>query len=216
MLREGGQILLSSDRPPHEISRLEDRLRSRFEGGLIVDISQPDFELRAAIINIKAVMLGLTMPNDCAQLIAANIMDARAIEGFLRRLTTMSASKSEPITPEMISSILNTKPLSAGQANKSTKRVNPQELLDAVASYYEIKSTQLKGPKRDRPIARPRQVFMYIAKTELGLTYQDIGGLLGGRDHTTIMHGVDTITNELSTNEHLRNAMMGIKQKLWV
>lgn len=216
VLREGGQILLSSDRPPHEISKLEDRLRSRFEGGLIVDISQPDFELRAAIINIKAVMLGLSLPNDCAQLIAANIMDARAIEGFLRRLTTVSVSKSEPITPELISGILNTKPLSAGQANKSTKRVNPQEVLEAVASYYDIKSTQLKGPKRDRPIARPRQVFMYIAKNELGLTYQDIGGLLGGRDHTTIMHGVETITHELSTNEHLRNALMGIKQKLWV
>ena len=183
VLREGGQILLTSDRPPHEISKLEDRLRSRFEGGLIVDISQPDFELRAAIINIKAVMLGLIMPNDCSQLIAANIMDARAIEGFLRRLTTVSASKNEPITLELISGILNTKPLSAGQANKSTKRVNPQEVLDAVAAYYEIKSTQLRGPKRDRPIARPRQVFMYIAKTELGLTYQDIGGLLGARPH---------------------------------
>lgn len=216
VLREGGQILLSSDRPPHEISKLEDRLRSRFEGGLIADISQPDFELRAAIINIKAIMLGLTMPNDCSQLIAANIMDARAIEGFLRRLTTVSASQNTPITPELISGILNTKPLSAGQANKSTKRVNPQEVLDAVAAYYEIKTTQMKGPKRDRPIARPRQVFMYIAKTELGLTYNDIGGLLGGRDHTTIMHGVETITKDLSTNEHLRNAMVGIKQKLWV
>jgi chromosomal replication initiator protein len=84
-----------------------------------------------------------------------------------------------------------------------------------VADHFGVKTTTLKGPKRDRPIARPRQVVMYLAKTELGMTLKDIGGLLGGRDHTTIMHGVDTITHELSTNDHLRGNVEGIKQKLW-
>jgi chromosomal replication initiator protein len=214
VLREGGQILLTSDRPPHEISRLEDRLRSRFEGGLIVDISPPGFELRAAIVNIKSKALGLAVPSDCAQLIAANVVDARAIEGFLRRLTSELASKNQPITPELVSSLLNTKTVLANQP-QSSRRVSPQELLDAVSIYFDIKSTVLKGVKRDRPIARPRQVYMYLAKTELGLTYDDIGGSLGGRDHTTIMHGVETITQELSTNESLRQAVSGIKQKLW-
>lgn len=214
VLREGGQVLLTSDRPPHEISRLEDRLRSRFEGGLIVDISPPDFELRAAIVNIKSKDLGLSIPSDCAQLVAANVVDARAIEGFLRRLTSELAAKSQPVTPELISSLLNTK---TAFTNKTTpaRRVSSQELLEAVSLYFEIKGTVLKGPKRDRPIVRPRQVFMYLAKTELGLTYDDIGGSLGGRDHTTIMHGVETITQELSTNESLRQAVSGIKQKLW-
>ena len=214
VLREGGQIILTSDRPPHEISRLEDRLRSRFEGGLIVDISPPDFELRAAIVNIKAKAMGIIMPADCAQLIAANVVDARAIEGFLRRLTTELATKPQPISPELISGLLNTKSVFAVTA-KEARRVSPQELLDAVSAFFDIKTTQLKGPKRDRPIARPRQVYMYLAKTELGLTYEDIGGSLGGRDHTTVMHGVDTITQELSTNERLRQAVTGIKQKLW-
>lgn len=214
VLREGGQVLLTSDRPPHEISRLEDRLRSRFEGGLIVDISPPDFELRAAIVNIKAKSLGLTIPSDAAQLVAANVVDARAIEGFLRRLTTELSARPQPVTPDLISSLLNTKTL-VNLQSKPTKRVSPQELLDAVSSYFDIKATLLKGIKRDRPIARPRQVFMYLAKTELGLTYDDIGGSLGGRDHTTIMHGVNTITQELSTNESLRAAVAGIKQKLW-
>jgi chromosomal replication initiator protein len=214
VLREGGQILLTSDRPPQEIARLEDRLRSRFEGGLIVDISPPDFELRAAIIHIKSKALGIPMPSDCAQLIAANILDTRAMEGFLRRLTSELASKPQSITPDLISTLLNVRAPVSGQI-KSTRRVSPQELLDAVATYFDIKSTQLKGPKRDRPIARPRQLFMYLAKTELGLTYEDIGGALGGRDHTTVMHGVETITQELSTNESLRNAALGIKQKLW-
>ncbi len=214
VLREGGQILLTSDRPPHEISRLEDRLRSRFEGGLIVDISPPDFELRAAIVNIKSKALGVTVPSDCAQLVAANVVDARAIEGFLRRLTTELATKPQPITPELISGLLNAKSVFTNHA-QTPRRVSPQELMDAVSLYFNIKPTQLKGPKRDRPIARPRQVFMYLAKTELGITYEDIGGSLGGRDHTTIMHGVNTITQELSTNEALRQAVAGIKLKLW-
>ncbi len=214
VLREGGQVLLTSDRPPHEISRLEDRLRSRFEGGLIVDISPPGFELRAAIVNIKSKALGLTIPSDCAQLIAANVVDARAIEGFLRRLTSELATKTQPVTLELISGLLNMKAVVANHAETS-RRVSPQELLEAVSSYFDIKTTQMKGPKRDRPIARPRQLYMYLAKTELGLTYDDIGGSLGGRDHTTIMHGVETITQELSTNESLRQAVAGIKQKLW-
>lgn len=214
VLREGGQVILTSDRPPHEISRLEDRLRSRFEGGLIVDISPPDFELRAAIVNIKSKALGLTMPSDCAQLIAANIIDARSIEGFLRRLATEQVSASQPVTPERISGLLNTKTVFSNHSH-TKKSVSPQELLDAVALYFDIKPTQLKGTKRDRPIARPRQVYMYLAKTELGLTYNDIGGTIGGRDHTTVMHGVDTVTKELSTNERLRDAVSGIKQKLW-
>jgi len=214
VLREGGQILLTSDRPPHEIARLEDRLRSRFEGGLIVDINQPDFELRAAIVNIKSQALGLSVPPDSAKLIAANVVDARAIEGFLRRLTTELATNPQPITPELVAGLLNTKAVITNAT--PVKNISPQELLDAVSSYFNIKSPQLKGPKRDRPIARPRQVYMYLAKTELGLTYNDIGGSLGGRDHTTVMHGVDTITKELSTNDRLREAVTGIKQKLWV
>lgn len=214
ILREGGQILLTSDRPPQEIARLEDRLRSRFEGGLIVDISPPDFELRTAIVNIKSKALGLVVPGDAAQLVAANVSDARAIEGFLRRLTSEVAAKPQPISPELVESLLNTKTIT-GANNKPSRRVSQEELLAAVSNYFDVKLTLLKGPKRDRPIARPRQVYMYLAKNELGLTYDDIGGALGGRDHTTVMHGVETITHELSTNESLRTAVAGIKQQLW-
>ena len=215
--REGGQVVLTSDRPPSEISRLEDRLRSRFEGGLTVDVAAPDFELRVAIANIKAETLGLTVPSDAAQLIAANITDTRAIEGFLRRLTTEIATRHSAVTAELVSSLLNIKNQgSPVTASSSVRRISTQEVLDGVAAYFGIKTTALKGEKRDRPIARPRQVFMYLCRTELGLTHEDIGGALGGRDHTTIMHGVETITRELSTNMRLREAVEGIKQKLWV
>jgi len=216
--REGGQVILTSDRPPSEISRLEDRLRSRFEGGLTVDVAAPDFELRVAIINIKAQGLGLAVPADSAQLIAANITDTRAMEGFLRRLTTEIATKGTIVTPDLVSQLLSLKSPAGGTPiidTKSNRRVSPQEVLDSVANYFGLKITALKGPKRDRPIARPRQIFMYLARTELGLTHEDIGGVLGGRDHTTVMHGVETITQELSTNIRLREAVEGIKQKVF-
>jgi chromosomal replication initiator protein len=213
--REGGQIILTSDRAPMEISRLEDRLRSRFEGGLIVDISPPDFELRVAIVNIKSQSLALSIPGDAAQMVAANNTDTRAIEGFLQRLKTESIAGNRPITAEMVSSLLKGRggPAPAGL---SRRKVSPQEVLDAVADHFGIKSSSIKGTKRDRPVARPRQVVMYLCKIELGMTLNDVGGLLGGRDHTTIMHGVETITAEISTNTKLREDVEGIKSKLWV
>lgn len=215
VVREGGQIILTSDRPPGEIAKLEDRLRSRFEGGLSVDISPPDFELRAAIVNIKAATLGLTIPADAGRLIAANITDTRAIEGVLRRLATEVAARNVTITPEVVSSVLRIKDGPGGHEKIPTVRVSPQQLLDAVAGAFGIKQTSLKGPRRNRPVARPRQVFMYLARVELGLTHKDIGGFLGGRDHTTVMHGVTTITRELSTNPSLRSGVEGIKNGLF-
>ncbi|OGG01642.1 chromosomal replication initiator protein DnaA [Candidatus Gottesmanbacteria bacterium RBG_16_52_11] len=215
VLREGGQVILTSDRPPGEISRLEDRLRSRFEGGLIVDINQPDFELRAAIVNIKSKNLGLSVPPEAAQMIAANTTDARAIEGLLRRLSTELFTGKSAITADLVSQVLKHHP-GAASSQGTNRKTSPHEILEAVANHYSVRPSTLKGPKRDRPIARPRQVIMYLCKVEMGLTLDDIGGLLGGRDHTTVMHGVETITRELSTNNRLRSDVEEIKNKLWV
>jgi len=218
--RDGGQIILTSDRAPEEIARLEDRLRSRFEGGLTVDISPPDFELRTAIVNIKAMGVGFELSPEASRVVAANLTDTRSIEGFLKRIQTeISARPSTSLTPEFISSLLGTKMkngvASANPDQKTKKQITPQEVLEAVGLYFDVKPTALKGPKRDRPIARPRQVVMYLCKTELGMTLDDVGGLLGGRDHTTVMHGADLITNEISTNVRLRESVEGIKKALW-
>ena len=217
---DGGQIILTSDRAPEEISRLEDRLRSRFESGLIVDISPPDFELRSAIVNIKADAIGIELSPEASRVVAANLTDTRSIEGFLKRLSAeITTRPNTSLTPEFISSLLGSKIKSGLVApqlgQKAKNRVTPQEVLDAVALHFNIKSTALKGPKRDRPIARPRQVVMYLCKTELGMTLDDVGGILGGRDHTTVMHGADLITNEISTNMRLRDSVEGIKKTLW-
>ena len=138
----------------------------------------------------------------------------------MKRITTeVSARPGTILTPEFVSSLLGAKAKnnSAEKApdQKRKNQVTAQEVLNAVASYFQIKPTALKGPKRDRPIARPRQVVMYLCKTELGMTLEDVGGLLGGRDHTTIMHGADLITNEISTNVRLRDSVEGIKKFLW-
>lgn len=209
--RVGGQVVLTSDRRPDAINKLEDRLRSRFEGGLTIDIQPPDFELRTAILLIKSQQRGVQLPMDVAQLIAGNVTSTRRLEGFLTRLITESQTKNEPIAPEFTSALL-------GQANETTmpKRiVKPKEWLRAVALHFDLKISQLTGPKRNKPIALPRQALMYLLRTELNIPFMEIGRLLGDRDHTTIMHGVEKVTKLLPNSEDLRVDIAGIKKRLY-
>jgi chromosomal replication initiator protein len=164
------------------------------------------------------MMLDLTP--EASRVVAANLTDTRSLEGFLKRIATeISARPNTVLTPEFISTLLGAKAKNNTADDEKTikakKQISPQEVLDAVAAYFSVKTTALKGPKRDRPIARPRQVVMYLCKTELGMTLEDVGGLLGGRDHTTVMHGAELITKEISTNVHLRDSVEGIKKTLW-
>jgi len=210
--RVGGQIILTSDRRPDEIGKLEDRLRSRFEGGLAIDIQTPDFELRTAILLIKAQQRGVKLPMDVAQLIAGNITSTRKLEGTLFRLLAETQANQEPITPEVASAVLG----QASEINNIPRRVvRPREVLNTIASHYELKMSDLTGPRRPKIIAEPRQILMYLLKTELKMSFVEIGRFLGGRDHTTIMYGVDKITHNLSTSEGLRVDIAGIKQRLY-
>lgn len=209
--REGGQIVLTSDRPPEEIPKLEERLRSRFEAGLIIDTPAPDFELRTAILLIKAKQKGIELPMDIAQTISANIDSVRKIEGFLIRLLTEMEAKKVNLTPELVNSFLGK---ATEETGKLKKQIKPKEVIEAVAEYYHLKSSQLKSPTRLKNIVLPRQVLMYLLRTELGIPLIEVGNLLGGRDHTTIMHGVEKITNLLTNNEDLRVDISGIKQRI--
>lgn len=211
VLTAGGQIVLTSDQPPQEISRLEERLRSRFEAGLIIDVPPPDFELRCAILLIKASQRGIELPMEAAQLIAGNINSVRALEGFLIRLSAEAKIKNKPIGIELIEKILG----KTKEKRETKKRVLPQEVINKVASYFNLKISQLKGKRRDKNIALPRQVLMYLLRNENELPLMEIGHLLGNRDHTTVLHGVKKITNLLSENESLRGDVLGIKEKLW-
>jgi len=209
--REGGQIVLTSDRPPEEIAKLEERLKSRFEAGLIVDIPTPDFELRTAILLIKARNRKIDLPMDLAQLIAANIESNRKMEGFLTRLISESETKKIPISSELIHSLLGKTLTENGLLNKEIK---PKNVMETVAAYFNLKVSQLKGETRVKEVAVPRQILMYLLRVDLKLPLMEVGKILGGRDHTTIMHGVEKITQQLSENEDLRVDIAGIKQKL--
>lgn len=206
----GGQIILTSDKPPSEISKLEERLRSRFEAGLIVDIAPPDFELRCAITQIKSKERGLALEMDQVQMIASNLESARKIEGFLVNLLTQVKIKKAPLTNELIENSLGKGVETNGKPVKKT----PEEIFDTVSKYYQIGKRVLLGESRSRPIARPRQVLMYLLRTELQMPFEEVGRLTGGRDHSTVMHAVNKITQLASSNVQIREDILGIKNRL--
>ena len=208
--KRGAQIILTSDKPPSEISKLEDRLRSRFEGGLLIDIQQPDFELRTAIVLIKARLRGINLPMNVAQELAIQVSDGRRLEGTLVRLMSESEVRKETITVEFVSRLF-------GKPDKPKPwgfSFSPQSIMNAVSRYYGIKLSLLKSTTRVKPISLPRQVLMYLLRTEMNLSLNDIGSLLGGRDHTTIIHGVDKISKLVEVDEKTKQDVFKIKQRI--
>lgn len=207
--REGGQIVLTSDRPPHEIDRLEERLLSRFEAGLLVDVQNPDFELRCAILRIKAQQKGVDLEIKIAQILAAQTDSVRKLEGLLTRLLTESQFKKLPISEELAYAVVG-KP-----AEPSTKAVasTPKQVAEAIMRRFGVTLAQLKSPIRSRSIARPRQVLMFVLRTELSLSLEEVGDWVGGRDHTTVMHAVETISTLLSTNPKTREDVEWVKKE---
>jgi chromosomal replication initiator protein len=203
----GGQVILTSDRPPSEIARLEERLRSRFEAGLIVDIAPPDFELRCAITQIKAKEKGIALEMDQIQMIAGNIDSARKIEGVLIKLITEIKLKHLEITNELVESVLG----KGIEVNGKSVRKDPSEVIEAVSSYYQIGKRSLLGDSRARPVARPRQILMYLLRTHLGISLEEVGRLVGDRDHTTVMHAVGKITELATIDVHIREDISKIK-----
>jgi len=206
VVSSGGQIILTSDRPPGEIARFEERLKSRFEAGLIVDIAPPDFELRCAITQIKARERGLPLAMEQAQMIAANLDSARKIEGALIKLMTLIGPKRAEITNEQIESILG----KGIETNGKVVKKSPAEIIDIICHYYRIGKRSLLGDSRTRPLARPRQVLMYLLRTELGLPLEETGRLVG-RDHTTVMHAVEKITQLAMTDVQIREDISKLK-----
>ena len=185
LIDKGSQIVMSSDRPPSDIKKIENRLSSRFSGGLTVDIEPPDFELRTAILLIKAKKLGFDLPIEIAKKIAEKILDTRSLEGNLLRIITEYNAKGVSIE-EIAEKILET-------GIDETNHYHPDELIKNLCSYYKIKPTQIRSPKRDASLVKARQVAMYLLRKKFGLSFVEIGNILGGRDHTTVMYGVGKV-----------------------
>lgn len=206
----GGQIILTSDKPPSEIAKFEERLRSRFEAGLIVDITPPDFELRCAILQIKSKDRGIDLTDQQVQLIAANIESARKMEGILIRLLSEVVAKKLPITDELIQGVLG----KGSQESSFTPKATASEVIERVSKFFSLRKRDLLGSSRVRPIARPRQILMYLLRTHLNLPLEEVGRIIGGRDHTTVMHAVDKITTLASEDVQIREDVLGIKRSL--
>ncbi len=208
--REGGQVVMTSDKPPTDIIKLEERLRSRFGAGLIVDIGPADFELRTAILLIKAKQRQIELPMDAAQSIATNIDGVRELQGFLMKIVTEAEIRKAPISKELVESVLKI----ANTSKETSRIITPSEVFSIVGGFYGVGAQQLKGERRTKSIVWPRQVLMYFLRHELRLPLEEVGRLLGGRDHTTIMHGSDKVKTAIEINQSTRAELAEIKRKI--
>jgi len=203
------QIVLSSDRPPSAIPTLEERLRSRFEGGMIADISVPDYETRLAILRTKVLEKGLDIDEKTLEFVADSITsNIRELEGALNRIVaTMRLGGKQP-------SLDKVKSLVSSNRQRISSKLTAKVIIKTVSEFYDVKEEQLVNQSRKREIVKPRQVCMYLIREELKNSYPFIGDRFGGRDHTTVMHAVNKITREIERDGSLAEEINLIKGRL--
>jgi chromosomal replication initiator protein len=206
------QIVISSDRAPKEIPTLEDRLRSRFEWGLIADIQPPDFETRLAILHSKLGDNSSLVPEEVLSFIAHKVQrNIRELEGALTRVQAFAAVHQRQVDQEEAARLLSDI-IPAG----TRKPINVERIQVLVADYYNVTLDDMKGKRRDKHIVFPRQVAMYLVREETPSSLPAIGKAFGGRDHTTALHSIEKIANELKEDERLRYEVQAIREKLYV
>ena len=207
----GYQIVLTSDRPPKALALLEDRLRSRFEWGLIADIQPPDLETRMAILSSKADQLKTVLEDSVLELIAKRVQkNVRELEGSLNRVVAYSQLMSVPATLDSTSRLLD-------DIAQDTARhaIDPERILEEVARQYKVTTADLLGRSRSKTIAQARQVAMYLLIYELELSPTQVGRFLGNRDHSTVIYGAGKINGEINEDYHLRQSVLTIKEAIF-
>ena len=203
------QIIISSDRPPKSIQTLEDRLRSRFEGGMIVDISQPNLETRAAILEKKAKEKGISLDKEVIRFIAEHItQNIREVEGALNRVLAYAEFYKLPPDMQLAEKALTQIII------QSEKKVSKEQILAAVTEKYSVTEEELKQKGRKKGIAHPRQVAMYLMRSELNMPFSAIGEFFGGRDHTTALHAFEKISKSMETNLRLKGEISELRTAL--
>jgi chromosomal replication initiator protein len=205
------QIILSSDRTPRSIPTLEERLRSRFEGGMLVDIGYPNYETRVAILKSKLLNKNASLSEDVINYIANNIQkNVRELEGALNLVVASSKLYKNEINLEQAKKILT------HITSRPKKNVSYKKLFQVVADFYEINEKDIIGPNRKREYVLPRQIAMYLMRKELKASYPSIGEKFGGKDHTTIIYACKKIDKEINNNTELEEELNLIKQQLYV
>jgi chromosomal replication initiator protein len=203
------QIILSSDRPPRDIPTLEERLRSRFAWGMTIDMQTPDFETRCAIIQSKAHDQGLVLPIDVVEYLATLVQtNIRELEGALNQLLAFCEMREIEPTLAIATNLL-------GNSKLRPKHISAKQVIDKTAKHFQIALEDILGPKRDKDIVVPRQVAMYILRSELHLSFPKIAHELGRKDHTTAIHSVEKIEKELSYDNSIKSAINEIKERLY-
>lgn len=203
------QIVISSDRTPRQIPTLEDRLRSRFEWGMIADIQPPDFETRVAILRKKADQCACKLPNEVSHLLAERVpSNIRELEGALTRLMAFSSLQQKPITVD-----LATEALKGILPDPANRNITIRDIQKTVCEYFSISHNELVGKRRDQKVVKPRQVAMYLCKELTGASYPEIGSEFGGRDHTTVMHSCRKIDSNIE-DPYFRTSLDNIKNML--
>ena len=205
---ENKQIILTSDKPPKDIQRLEERLCSRFEWGLVADIQRPDIDTRVAILREKTMQEGISVPDDVMQLIAGKIdSNIRELEGCLTRLVAFSNLVKQPITTELCEQALK-----EIFDQRRHKQVTAELIMQTVSDYYGLTLNDLIGPTRKREITVPRQIAMYLTREMTGMSLPQIGSVFGGRDHTTVMHSCKTVEAGTAGDSNLGMVVDDIKR----
>ena len=204
------QIIISSDKPPKDMEILDERFRSRFEWGLIVDITLPDYETRMAILHKKEDMDGYNVSEDVIKYIANNIKsNIRELEGAFNKVVAYAKLEKKEVTLELAEQAL--KDIVAPNENK---QITADYIISMVAEHFNASTADLCGNKRSSKIVMPRQVAMYLCREILAIPLKNVGQYLGNRDHTTVMHGVEKIEKELQTNEQLQSTIDTLKKKI--
>jgi chromosomal replication initiator protein len=208
---DGKQIVLSSDRPPKQITTLEERLRSRFEWGLIADLTAPDLETRIAILRAKAEEQSVPIGSEALEFIARKVVsNIRELEGALNRIVAYATMQGMPINVDLAQAVL-----SNVLYNPKRRMVTPEKIAQAVSDYYGVDMDTLKSQKRDRAIVMPRQIAMFLMRAETDVSLLRIGAELGGRDHSTVLHACDKIDRESQENEELRRELAAVRELIY-
>lgn len=203
------QIVLTSDRPPKAIPTLEERLRSRFEWGLLADIQMPDLEMRIAILRAKAESLGAQVPPPVLEYIARKVQsNIRELEGALNRIIAHARLTGLPLNEQVAAAVLQDVLL-------PSPTVPPVQVLEAVCQFYEISHEDLQNHRRKREVVVPRQMAMYLLREESGLSLSEIGQELGGRDHTTVLYGCEKVSSQVEEDEQMRRELLAIREALY-
>jgi chromosomal replication initiator protein len=206
------QLVISSDRQPSQIAGLEDRLRSRFEGGLTADVQPPDFEMRIAILREKADEMGVKLDDEVIEYIAhRDKTNIRELEGAFNKVLAVERLQGRPVT---LQSAIDT--LSGGRAAARKADITNDDVIATVAEKCGVTSEAMKGRNRAQEIVMPRQIAMYLMREETGASLAEIGRALGGRDHTTVIHGIEKIEARLQEDTALRTRVIAIREALLI